>query len=364
MQKIIDGTKLDFDDVLIKPKRSELMSRRDVDLFRLFECRGSCDGVISGVPIIAANLDTTGTFAVAKALRKLGCFTALHKFYSIEQLCDFFNDKVESSNAFYSMGVTEQDFEKFREVRNNVNLRHICIDVANGYHQSFVDNIARVRDCCPDSIIMAGNVCTPEMVEEILIHGKADIVKIGIGPGHFCETRRVTGVGFPQLSAILECADAAHGIPGGLICADGGCRNTGDIAKAFGANSDFVMLGSMFAGTEECEGEWYYKYDNSHYYGSYLDTEKQIENYKKGGIKDTLKAYGMSSKEAQEKYHGGVAEHRTSEGNCQLIQYKGNIEEVTKQIFGGLRSACSYVGARTIKDMGKCTTFIRVSRIK
>ena len=190
---------------------------------------------------------------------------------------------------------------------------------------------------------MAGNVCTPEMVSELLISGGADIIKIGIGPGSVCSTRKITGCGYPQLSAIIECADVAHGI-GGLICADGGCVESGDVVKAFAAGADFVMLGGMFAGTDECEGEW-----------EYLEPNRK---------KAALKFYGMSSKNAMDKHSGGVADYRTSEGETLSVPYKGPVEDVVKQILGGVRSACAYVGAKRLKDLPKCATFVRVSRIK
>jgi GMP reductase len=205
-----------------------------------------------------------------------------------------------------------------------------------------------IRDLCPDSIIMAGNVVTPEMVHDLL--KSADIVKIGIGPGSACETRRVTGVGYPQLSACLECADAAHGL-GGLICSDGGCRFPGDVAKAFAAGSDFVMIGGMFAGHDECDGEWEMGWDVK--YKGDLELSK---------VKKSMKFYGMSSTEAMEKYNGGVAAYRASEGKCISVPYKGPVSQTVQQILGGLRSACAYVGAARLKDLSKCATFVRMTR--
>ena len=202
---------------------------------------------------------------------------------------------------------------------------------------------------------MAGNVVTQEMVEELIIHGKVDIVKVGIGSGSVCTTRLKTGVGYPQLSAIMECTDAAHGL-GGHICSDGGCKVVGDVCKAFGANSDFVMLGSMFAGCDECEGEWQYEYKTS--LGSWQLVDPRNDNPKR---KISLKYYGMSSKDAMNKHHNGVADYRTAEGKCVAVPYKGLAVDTLLDIYGGLRSACTYIGANKIKDFGKKTTFIQVN---
>lgn len=333
--------KLGFDDVLIRPKRSNLASRQDVELNRTFTTLNSKQQ-INGIPIIAANMDVVGTFAMAEALGSLGIYTSLHKFYSEDEIIKFYNTSKYSEFAFYTTGITPEDIGKLRRVLFSTDkIKCISVDVANGYSEYFQYMVGKIRDLNTGTVIMAGNVATPEMVQELLISGLVDIVKVGIGPGSRCQTRMVTGVGYPQLSAIIECADAAHGL-GGLICADGGCKNSGDVAKAFGAGADFVMLGGMFAGCDECIGEWVVD-DN--------------QNKK-------IKFYGMSSKQAMEKYYGGMADYKASEGDCTLIDYKGPAVIVAKDICGGLRSACSYVGAGTLKDLSKCTTFVRCNSIK
>lgn len=337
--QIINEVKLDFDDVLIRPCRSEAASRQEIELRRTFECLNSKQK-ITIVPIVAANMDTVGTFRMAQALSRHWMPSCLHKFYRVEELVKFFSES-HSIHSFYTMGLTPEDWQKLQDVKKEVFLSKICIDVANGYTDRFVQQVAKVREAFPDAIIMAGNVCTSEMTHELLIHGYADIIKIGIGPGSACETRKVTGIGYPQLSAIIECANTAHGI-GGLICADGGCREVGDICKAFGAGADFVMLGGMLAGTDECDGEWEY-YEGGCY---------------PSGAKKNLRFYGMASKEAMEKYAGGVADYRTPEGTCLTIPYKGVVSDVVQQILGGLRSCCAYVGAKSLKDLSKCTTFV------
>lgn len=365
--KIIQDIKLDFDDVLIRPKRSSLISRSDVSLNRSFHFVHS-GRTMDCVPIISANMDTTGSIGMAKVLSQLGCLTCLHKHYDTETLIGFFtNNDTESKHCFISTGITNSDIEKlkhvFTQVQNNHKpLPNVCIDVANGYSESFVNVIKKIRSMYPEIIILAGNVVTPEMTEELIFHGGVDIVKIGIGSGSVCTTRLKTGIGYPQLSAIMECADAAHSM-GGHICSDGGCRIPADVCKAFGSNADFVMLGSMLAGTDCCEGDWQYEYRAGMSTGLAEPFWQPFDpGYETEKRKVALKFYGMSSKEAMHKHHGGVAEYRTSEGKCVTIPYKGTTKEVMKDILGGLRSACTYVGSSNIKDFSKKTIFIRVNR--
>ena len=321
--RIIEDKKLDFSDVLIAPKRSQLISRKDVDLTRKFIFKHSKFSW-SGIPIIAANMDHTGTVAMAHVLMEYPMLTAICKF-------------VESSEWGWNKNI-------IRTIGLDQNLDNlsydsasawICLDVANGYTERFCDYVSLMREheATKHKIIVAGNVCTPEATEQIILAG-ADIVKIGIGPGSVCTTRKMTGVGYPQLSATIECADAAHGL-GGHIITDGGCTVPGDIAKAFGAGADFVMLGGMLAGHKECEGE--------------------VEN-------DTMTFYGMSSDDAQIKYYGEKQSHRAAEGKKVQVPYRGNVADTIQDILGGLRSACTYAGARNIKSLPKCTTFVKVNR--
>ena len=361
MQKIINELKLDFDDVLIRPKRSLLKSRQDVNLTRDFIFTNS-SRQLSCVPSVVANMDSVGTMAVSESLcKKEKAIVCLHKHYSIISLIAFYDTEEDRSLVFYSTGTSIKDIEKMTMVFNHLRLKNrplpnICIDVANGYTEKFVKTVTHIRKIYEEVIIMAGNVVTPEMVEELIIHGKADIVKVGIGSGSVCTTRLKTGVGYPQLSAVLECSDAAHGL-GGHICSDGGCKNIGDVCKAFGANGDFVMLGSLLAGCEECEGEWQYEYlieDMGHW-------QPLDPGYETKRRKTFLKFYGMSSKNAMDKYSNGIATYKTSEGKCVNIPYKGLVVDIIQDIYGGIRSACTYVGANRIKDFGKKTTFIMVN---
>jgi GMP reductase len=329
--------KLDFKDVLIRPKRSVLKSRSEVSLEREFRFKHA-GTKWSGVPIIAANMDHTGTFAVAEALAEHQVMTALDKFVSNEEWQKFAEKNSRAlASSFVSIGINENDFEKLAKLSTLIDFPAICLDAANGYTERYVEFLIRLRKTYPNKVIMAGNVVTGEMVEELILSG-ADIVKIGIGPGSVCTTREKTGVGYPQLSAIIECADAAHGL-GGHVCADGGCVTPGDVAKAFAAGADFVMLGGMFAGHDECSGE--------------VVDEKG---------KRAKRFYGMSSKEAMEKHHGSVAEYRSSEGRSVNVPYRGPIKDTILDILGGVRSTCTYVGAQRLKELTKRTTFIRVTK--
>ncbi|MGZ8198286.1 MAG: GMP reductase [Burkholderiales bacterium] len=329
--------KLDFADVLIRPKRSALPSRAEVDISREFAFKHSEDRY-RGIPIIAANMDTVGTFEMARALEPFGLSVALHKYYDERELIAFFKSLESKAAAFYSMGITRSDEEKFERVLERAGdaVRYVCIDVANGYTEAFVRFVEKVRQAHPRLTIMAGNVVTGEMTEELILSG-ADIVKVGIGPGSVCTTRSMTGVGYPQLSAIIECADAAHGLDG-RICADGGCAAPGDIAKAFGGGADFVMLGGMLAGHDECAGDV---------------VERNGVRYKR--------FYGMSSRIAMEKYAGGVADYRASEGKEVLVELRGPGAGTVQDILGGVRSACTSVGARKLRELTKRTTFVRVA---
>jgi len=330
--------KLGFKDVMFRPKRSTLKSRSQVKLERTFKLLHSKSDW-TGIPIMAANMDTVGTFEMALALQKHKMFTAIHKHYTIQEWNDFLASAPKEIENYIavSSGTSTNDYEKLCQVFNfHPQLRFICIDVANGYSEHFVAFVKQVRKKFADKVVIAGNVVTGEMVEELLLAG-ADIIKVGIGPGSVCTTRVKTGVGYPQLSAIIECADAAHGL-GGQIISDGGCTTPGDVAKAFGAGADFVMLGGMLAGHNESGGEL-------------------IE---KNGEKVKL-FYGMSSLTAMEKHSGGVAEYRASEGKTVVVPYRGKVEETVLDILGGIRSTCSYVGASQLKELTKRTTFIRVA---
>jgi len=335
--RIESDLKLGFKDVLIRPKRSTLKSRSQVNLEQTFTFLHS-QRTWSGVPVVAANMDTVGTFELAKAIAEFKLLTAIHKHYSLKEWTQFLSQQDDEiyERIMVSTGTSETDFEQLVEVISvHPKLAFICIDVANGYAESFVAFVQQCRERFPDKTIVAGNVVTGEMVEELILSG-ADIVKVGIGPGSVCTTRVKTGVGYPQLSAVIECADAAHGL-GGRIISDGGCVSAGDVAKAFGGGADFVMLGGMFAGHDESGGKL---------------VEVDGEKYKQ--------FYGMSSETAMQQHAGGVADYRASEGKTVEVPYRGAVAETVRDILGGVRSSCTYVGAAALKELTKRTTFIRV----
>jgi GMP reductase len=368
--RIESEVKLDFSDVLIRPKRSTLGSRKEVDLYRQFIFRNYVpdfpDNIeeihYNGVPIMASNMDGVGTFEMAIELSNQGIFTCLVKTYTVEELIEFFygDGLYRTDYVAMSIGTSTADFEKLCAVYDKCkdNLKYVCIDIANGYSEHFVEHVQKVRNRFPHLVIIAGNVVTGEMAEELILSG-ADIVKVGIGPGSVCTTRIKTGVGYPQLSAIIECADAAHGL-GGHIIADGGCSSSGDVAKAFGAGADFVMLGGMLAGHDEGGGDVITK----HYETTELEYEviDHLTKHKhKTEQKQFVKFYGMSSKAANDKHFGGLKEYRSSEGREVLVPYRGKVKDTVQDILGGLRSTCTYAGAKRLKQLSKCTTFVRVN---
>ena len=332
-----NDTKLDYSDVLLVPNRSALISRNDVETTIPY-----FDEIVT--PVIAANMDGVGTFAMAKELGKLAMMTALVKHYTLEELVEFYSDNQNlTSYAIYSMGMSVKDRHKF--VKFNQEMEDsgknppttVCVDVANGYTRQFEEFLAEMSETYPQYILMAGNVVTPDQTDRLIECG-VDIVKVGIGPGSVCTTRRLTGVGFPQFSAVVECSEAARDA-GGMVVADGGITCPGDAAKAFGAGANLIMLGGYLAGHDEGGGK--------------INSSKSPS---------TIKFYGMASKEAQEKHHGGLADYRASEGKVVEIPYKGKVSETLKELLGGLRSACTYIGAESIDQMHRKAKFIRVNR--
>jgi GMP reductase len=355
--RIIEEIKLDFSDVLIKPKRSQLKTRKEVELQREFNFKYS-NYKWTGVPIIAANMDGVGTLSMYRELSEHKCLTALTKFH---------NGTFPMSD-FYMITLGIDDDEKMTAYTNKNEFcpfKWICLDVANGYTERFVEYVEKIRNKFSNHIIVAGNVVTAEMTEQLILAG-ADVVKVGIGPGSVCTTRKMTGVGYPQLSAIMECADAAHGL-GGHIVADGGCTVPGDVAKAFGAGADFVMLGGMLAGHDEGEGTIVstayltndFDVSDDTIWDDILNTGGTHNRYVR---KKFVEFYGMSSKEAQDKHSGGMANYKASEGKVVRVPYRGSVKNTIEEIMGGLRSACTYAGARNLKSLPKCTTFVRVNR--
>ena len=373
--RIEEDVKIDYGNVLLRPKRSTLVSRKDVDLDRHYTFNNG--QTYYDIPIMASNMDGVGTIEMADALGKLGLFTCLVKSYSVDEYVEYYNmDEqwvdakdikrfIRKEYTAYSMGVVDDDLTKFIKVYEQLGdrIKYVNIDVANGYTKKYSDFIKMFRDKYPDIVIIAGNVCTADMTQELLLNG-ADIVKVGIGPGSVCTTRIKTGIGYPQLSAVIECADAAHGV-GGRIIADGGCTTPGDIAKAFCAGADYVMLGGMLAGHDEGGGKVVTKHYSTGEYKKVHDdglgyeipsVDRFVPIYEE---RNFVQFYGMSSKAANDKHFGGMKDYRSSEGREILVDYKGKVSDTILDILGGLRSTCTYVGAPGLKQLSKCTTFVR-----
>ena len=326
--KISDDLKLDFDDVLIRPKPSELKSRAEVNLEVSYITKHSKKR-FSGIPVCAANMDTVGQISIARILGKEKFWTALHKFITFYELKEFLTEEA-SNYSFVSMGISDIDIEKTK----SLNPKNICIDAANAYMYHFLDVVKKVRENHSEAIIMAGNVCTPEGVENIIKAG-ADIAKCGIANGNFCATKNMTGIGYKQLSVALECGQAANEL-NALCCSDGGCKEVGDICKALGAGSHLVMSGFLFSAVEEAN----------------------LETREENGIKEHL-IYGMSSKEANDKYFGGLKDYRASEGKEIWIQSRGSISNIIKDIKGGLASCCTYTNTKNLENLYKNCTFTK-----
>lgn len=372
MTQIRDSIELDFCDVLFRPKRTTLNSRSEANIIREYKFK-YYPHKLESCGIMSANMATTGTFKMNDTLQKFKAITCLHKHYSEEDLRNYltknYNNKDSDYNSFtfISTGLKDDKEKLFNLLSSGSVVDKICIDIANGYIPKLIEFVREVRSKFPNSLIMVGNVVTGDMTQDLILNG-ADIVKVGIGPGSVCTTRKLTGVGRPQLSAILECADAAHGV-GGLVCADGGCTCAGDVAKAFGAGADFVMIGGMLAGTDEADGElttkmfrtneYEWEDANAPYDTDFIDYDPYEPKFE---VKKFKLFYGMSSEYAQEKHFGGMADYRASEGKVVEIPYKGSAELVIQEILGGVRSTMSYIGARRLKDIPKCTTFYRVNR--
>ena len=375
MTQILSETYLDYSDILIKPKMgNNLSSRKDVNLTR--EYKFKFGQIRKGLGIFNANMATVGNFETAKHLLKVGMFATIHKFYTAEEIINFMRqcqeEKLNYSNLFISIGIKNgiRELDKLKEIENSAMWLkpNICIDAPNFYIDKAFRVLEHCRDLFPNSVIMCGNIASGDVIHRLLQY--ADILKIGIGSGAVCTTRKITGCGVPMVSNILECADIAHSV-GGMICADGGITEVGDICKAFALNSDFVMVGGMFAGTNEAEGEIItkcirlneYSFDTNYYLDpdtkikTFVDIpDKPMFEYKKYKL-----YYGMSSTLANNKFAGGMSNYKASEGREVLIPYTGSLDKILQDIRGGIASACTYIGASKVKDMSKCATLIKVN---
>ena len=331
--KILDDIKLDFSDVLILPKITQYSSRSEVSLEKTITFKYS-PYTWTGVPIMVSNMDTTGTIEMALEMQKHKVLTCLHKYYKPS---DLLSGQLNKEYFAISTGINQNDLDNLDNIIGTIDVKFICVDVANGYMNKFVDTCRQIREKYPDKIIIAGNVCTSEGVFNLIVNGKVDIVKVGIGSGSCCTTRKQTGIGMPQLSAVIECSTTAHTLDAHIV-SDGGLQVIGDFSKAYGAGADFVMSGSMFAGHDESGG-------------------KIIEE--NGKVYKVF--YGMSSTTAMNTYSGGVANYKTSEGKTVKIEHRGPVEKTILDIQGGIRSTMTYINSKKISDMPDCITFIRVN---
>lgn len=343
--KILPDVKFDFDDLLIRPQRSTLESRSQVDITRFFNFYHS-PKYWTGTPIMCANMTSIASIKMAKALVDHNMIACLHKYHKIEDLISLFKENEKYlENIWVTIGPSNQDLVVLKQLQKEKIYPNIVIDSANGHIEKFVQFCKIVRSQNQDAIIMAGNVCVPECVSELIIHGGVDIVKIQIGPSQVCKTRMITGVGYGTISCIDECSTIAHGLKSkdrclGLVCSDGGIKNPGDVCKAFVAGADFIMIGSLLSGTDECTDEWIEK-DNKKY----------------------MKYTGMSTHYIQSELGLEQKKYRASEGKVILVENKGSVSNVLREILGGIRSCCTLIGATSIKDMNKCGQFIKVNKI-
>ena len=320
--RVENEKKLDYSDVLIRPKRSTLTSRCDVDMTRTYTFLHSQRNW-TGIPVMSSNMDTVGTPEMYKVLFKHKMITSPARHYLKNSINTF-----KGKNLCMMGGL--EDIDTLAD--NNSKWDFMGIDVANGYTISVIDAVKSLREKVPNATIVVGNVVTADMTQELILAG-ADIIKVGVGPGSVCTTRIKTGVGYPQLSAVMECADAAHGLNAHII-ADGGCNSSGDIVKAFAAGADFVMIGGMLSGHDECDGEI---------------------------INGKMKFYGMASESAMSRHNVPHREYRGVEGKTVEVEYKGPVDKTIVDILSGIRSACTYIGAEKLKSLSKCATFIRVN---
>ncbi len=369
MTRILTEEHLDYSDILIKPKMgNNLSSRKDVNLMREYKFKHG--QIRTGLGIFNANMATVGNFETAKKLLKAGMFATIHKFYTAEEIIKFMDEcqeeKIDYSNLFISIGIKNgiRELDKLKEIEDSAMWfkPNICIDAPNFYIDKAFEVLEHCRELYPESVIMCGNIASSDICNKLLEY--ADILKIGIGSGAVCTTRKMTGCGVPMVSLILECADVAHAV-GGMICADGGIVEVGDICKAFALNTDFVMAGGLFAGTDEAEGEVITKCFKTNEYSidcdynpehSIMEPSKPIYAFKNYKL-----YYGMSSTLANCKFAGGMKDYKAAEGREVLIPHTGNLDKILQDIKGGIASACTYIGAANVKDMSKCATLIKVN---
>ena len=339
--RIIEETQLDFDDVLIQPKCSKLLSRSQISLereFKWYDANNQHKHTMKCISYGTTNMGTVGTCKIAELMAKSGHIACLEKHIPYEEIDKLFSKltEEEQSRVIPSIGIKEST-DDIKKLYDKWHLKLLMIDVPNGYIPSLIDRIRELHSYCVDTCIIAGNVVDAAGASQLLDAG-VKVAKVGVGNGAMCVTRLKTGVGRPQLSTIIEVADVCHQ-RGCYVMCDGGVASPGDVCKAFGAGADFVISGALFAGCEEAEGD-----------AIEIDGKK----YKQ--------YYGMSSHLAQAKHFGGIRKYSSSEGREKLIPCSGSLQDVLDDIDGGIRSCCTYIGCEKMKNFSRHTTFYRVHK--
>tara|TARA_B100000497_G_scaffold124233_1_gene158376 strand:+ start:13540 stop:14550 length:1011 start_codon:yes stop_codon:yes gene_type:complete len=316
---------LSFDDVLLRPQYSDILSRSEVDMSRSLKFLPSLE-----LPIISSPMDTVTGESMACAVRRAGGIGIVHRYNTIEEQCKVvLNVTSLGYDVGAAIGVGKEHIERAINLAQN-GVSFLCVDVAHGHHIAVKEMLLTLREKLGPAIhIMAGNVATLEAFNDLADWG-ANSIRVGIGGGSICSTRVQTGHGIPTLQSVLECAESDRDV---ALIADGGIRNSGDIVKALAAGADFVMIGSLLAGTDETPGE--------------------VLNTKEG----KKKVYrGMASKEAQNAWRGRVS---SIEGVSHVVPYRGPVEEVLHEMGVGIRSGISYSGARSIQELQTKSDFIQ-----
>ena len=320
---------LTFDDVLISPNYSGLASRK------LSDIRFNYKDLYLDTPIISAPMDTISGVEMCIKMAQLGGLGILHRFWSIEdnvkayvQIHHNLFDFGRFCNVGVAVGSSEREWERVTQLYQH-GARIFCVDVAHGHSKTCGDMVKNIKELNTNNFVIAGSVATGAGADYLVGCG-ADLIRVGIGGGSVCLTRQKTGIGVPQLGAIMECARASKK----PIIADGGIRTAGDACKAIAAGASLVMLGGMLAGTDETPGQ---------------------------EVGDTKIFRGMASKEVNEEYYGEMPLWKTAEGVQTHVKKRGPVSSVINDIVGGLKSSLSYVGVNNIEDYQKRATFIKVS---
>jgi len=316
-----------FDDVLLEPNYSDILSRSEIDISQSLE---GLDSLFT-LPIISSPMDTVTSSKMASAMSIAGGLGIIHRYNSVAEQAKLVDEAFEfgALEVGAAVGVTNDYLERARSL-HKAGCRIICVDIAHGHHKLMEMALGEIRSALGDDIrIMAGNIATGYAVHDLIAWG-ADSLRVGIGGGSICKTRIETGHGVPTLHSIFECYGTDIGA---TLIADGGIKNSGDIVKALAAGADFVMIGSLLAGTDESPGDVFITEDG-----------RKRKLYR-----------GMASKEAQKDWRGSYS---SIEGITSSVEYKGSVENVLLELDQGIRSGLSYSGARTLIELRENASFI------